>query len=423
MAQNPSEIQAHPERDVLLIKTLIVLYLGSFSCEYFKAIFLIQGTTVAKIYLSVIVSLLFCVIWLVTKPSPTASRSISILMILTHIWILIRIIFVSHDTNIFPYFTFINSLNAVLAFVFAATVVSRFRLELFAIKSFVVVATIVACIGLAHTAIKGIPVMGEVSTLTENHMEVGLYMLLASSCSILLFSLNKSSRFAIFNVFAILTFLGISVLSGSRASTIASMIVLGSWAFFQKNTSIRIALFIIIGLLAVGFSQQMADRVAATNTFEMSNGINVDFSTGFRFFIWWGLIQIITSDPLVFFFGLGYEAISARYNELVFFPVYVSAAHNIYLQVWAELGLVGIVLFFGVYVNLFIALVRQPSMVRNVFIPCLIATLATGMVQETFYANSASGNFTALFWFILGVILFLGIRLNESNSHLIPNRE
>ncbi len=147
-----------------------------------------------------------------------------------------------------------------------------------------------------------------------------------------------------------------------------------------------------------------------------------DIDDGSRTLMWAAAVSLFIDHP---FLGVGYGNYRFLYADFAFIPGAVPGlldAHNIYLQLLAETGVVGF-LSFLVLMGLFISLALK-SMRRHDPIPRIVAfgvlgaitgTLIHGMVD---YLFGGSPQFGALFWIILG----LGSRALTGTSGKIISR-
>ena len=166
------------------------------------------------------------------------------------------------------------------------------------------------------------------------------------------------------------------ILTGSRAALIVSM----TGFLMMIGTTIRVSLsrvLVIVALLSVGVyvmaplvPEATMDRLTGTAS-EVSSG---DWST--RKEIWHSGIRI-TMDHV--FIGVGSGAFPEALKK-----VYTKAteAHNTYLSVLTELGIVGFVLFFGIPVSVLVR-IKQLRKTEQIFCMGLLFTLALGIVSLT----------------------------------------
>ncbi|HSQ40876.1 MAG TPA: O-antigen ligase family protein [Fibrobacteraceae bacterium] len=387
-----------------LFKFLILILLALLSCDYLRIPLGSFHLLYSRIYLSSFFVPVFGLFFLFLRPTVVPRKSVVLLLSLLHLWILIRIFTVDYISLKYPLCTFLNSVSGLFALLWVAPLVVHYQLERFTLISFTGFASGISILGALHSGVAGIPEMGEVSILGENHMHIGLYMILNIGCISYLFSCYRRFRHRLLLVGALSLALLSIILSGSRAGTMAGLLVIGAWVLLNNSAKVKVIALFMIPVVFAAFQWQMKHRAAETDTFAFY-GFQVDYSLGYRFFMWYGLVQLIFSNLSVFWFGVGYESLITQFNKLVYFPVYSNAAHNIFVHVWAELGLIGFVLFFGSLAALLLNLRQSKTAIRRAFIPTLLAILLTGLMQETLYGSYASSNFNTLFWMIMGIVI------------------
>ena len=152
------------------------------------------------------------------------------------------------------------------------------------------------------------------------------------------------------------------LLTGSRGAYLLVPVQVVGFSLLTKN--IRLFLFTIISgflfalllfILNPDFVTSALDRMLlfkASNLSEVSSG---------RTMVWQGLLQIISNQPLAAVTGVGW----GTYREhLINIFGMAPAAHNYYLKVWIEVGVVGLcILLFGVanYIYKFRRMIRSSS--------------------------------------------------------------
>lgn len=161
--------------------------------------------------------------------------------------------------------------------------------------------------------------------------------------------------------------------------------------FFSKKTIVAIALFSIL----VFGNELVRERFFAA--FSLEEGSNAA-----RIGIWKEAIEIISEHPF-FGVGLGNYPLSvfpaASYRD----PFY---AHNLYLDIWAEVGVIGLVLFLGLF---FFRI--SSEMPKNFLFPGIVSAAIVFLVHSLVDS--------ALFSVHILPILLLLIAAKESHSQLL----
>jgi len=139
-----------------------------------------------------------------------------------------------------------------------------------------------------------------------------------------------------------------------------------------------------------------------------------DTSTAFRLFIWQGSLRVI-GDFWMVGIGQGIEAYSRVYPYYGLAAIYSPHSHNLFFQVFIELGIVGILTFLGLLACFFRAMV---TFIRNVtelklkvvavaMIAAVIGFLFQGIFDYVFY------NYRVLLTFYV----FLGLGIAFTKVH------
>lgn len=188
-------------------------------------------------------------------------------------------------------------------------------------------------------------------TLGPNKIISGMYSLMVSTLAIGLLSNKKTNINKTLLIFAIVINLYILLLSGSRTSYVGLLVFLAFFAFFKTSrfvffailTGFLFSFFIFTNeMLYSKIDEVINNRVITKiqNEEDLENAnvgkLYEDLGSG-RDNISLGYVNYILSNPEIIPFGLGFNNRLTR----------GIAAHNMYLTVIKELGLVGFVLYFG----------------------------------------------------------------------------
>jgi O-antigen ligase len=151
--------------------------------------------------------------------------------------------------------------------------------------------------------------------------------------------------------------------------------------------AIALVVLVLSGSFAVSYiPTKVANRLATT-------GAEVeDLSLGGRFTIWKAGVNAFVQRPLV---GYGTSGFRAAVTPELGHSTQV--AHNSFLSVLVEEGLVGFVFYSLMFVAVFLAVLSLPSLERR-FALVLLATVVTTMLPLTWEDNKAV-------WFVLAALL------------------
>lgn len=136
-------------------------------------------------------------------------------------------------------------------------------------------------------------------------------------------------------------------------------------------------------------------RHLVAGTIHSADTGTLDLSSLGRVIIWkfcWN--YYINSEILVKLFGIGISNLTnLAYSEILFNSKVFSGAHNIFLHVLLETGLVGFLLFMAYYIGILIKLFRQskndPLALAYLFIT--LSLLLSGFTQEIFWFQPVFG--------------------------------
>ena len=177
---------------------------------------------------------------------------------------------------------------------------------------------------------------------------------------------------------------------GMVAATVALMIVPLTMTKLSPGKLIAaVAMLAVSGVLAaVYIPDKIVQRLATTGT-EVE-----DLSLGGRFKLWEAGMKALTERPLT-----GYGAGFWRQAVAPWLGPNPQVAHNSYISVAVETGIVGLLLYLGMFLAVFLALMRLPSFERR-FTLVLLATLMVAMMPLSWDDQKSV-------WFVLALLLGL----------------
>lgn len=158
------------------------------------------------------------------------------------------------------------------------------------------------------------------------------------------------------------------------------------------------------------FAQARSDKFGRLFEF----GFRTSSST--RSEIWQTAVLIIKEHPLLGV-GLGnFEAVYREYIPRVAFPPLewlVVKPHNLYLNLWIEMGLLGL----GSFIYLIVLFFRQGARsldrpVTKYLLAAMIVLLVHGLVDTPYFKNDLS----VLFWVLIAIVVFLNFRDQKNLS-------
>ncbi len=177
---------------------------------------------------------------------------------------------------------------------------------------------------------------------------------------------------------------------GMVAATVALMIVPLTMTRLSPGRLIAAVVMLTVSgvLAAVYIPDKIVQRLATTGT-EVE-----DLSLGGRFKLWEAGMKALTERPLT-----GYGAGFWRKAVEPWLGPNPQVAHNSYISVVVETGIVGLLLYLGMFLAVFLALMRLPSFERR-FTLVLLATLMVAMLPLSWDDQKSV-------WFVLALLLGL----------------
>jgi O-antigen ligase len=150
-----------------------------------------------------------------------------------------------------------------------------------------------------------------------------------------------------------------------------------------------IGMLALSGALAVAYvPQKIVDRLASTST-EVE-----DLRLGGRFKLWVGGMRAFAQRPMT-----GYGTSTFRFAITPWLGDKSQVAHNSYISVLVEQGLVGFILYITMFIAVFSSVRKLPSLERR-FALVLLATLGMAMSPLTWEDRKPV-------WFILAALIGL----------------
>ncbi len=196
----------------------------------------------------------------------------------------------------------------------------------------------------------------------------------------------------------------------------------GGWLGLAIGAALFLVLmdrrFIPLGLVgAVGLLAILPDSIMARL---MSVGDLSDSSTSYRVYIWMASINMLR-DYWLCGFGTGTAAFQSVYPKYSFNAVYAPHSHNLFLQVFCENGILGLIALLGTFCSAVLTLGRTMTAAKDkrtrVQAAALMASLAgfaaQGMTDYAFYNYRV----TLMFWTVVGIAAALyNIAMKEART-------
>ncbi len=331
-------------------------------------------------------------------------------------------------------FTFVKSAQILLIyfsyilfyFVLVGTMSNRKKWQALVV-SFVLVSCLVALYGIVQnfTGINSAQswvdsdmfqsIKTRVYSTFDNPNVLGEFLVIMIPTTAALIWANKKLGHKIIYTFVILCLCACIVFTWSRGSWLGVMLAV---ALFLLVMDKRWALAGIVGIFAIPFvlgsNSAIADRILSIGNLE-------DTSTAYRVSIWQASVQLI-KDFWISGIGLGSDAFSMIYPKYALAGAnFALHSHNLFLQIWVEMGIIGIVSFFA----LIVAFIRQSFSLlvyrkRGGICATLILASAAGVLGYLFQglADNVWYNYKMLFifWIVIGLVCAGVNILKEKNA-------
>lgn len=207
-------------------------------------------------------------------------------------------------------------------------------------------------------------------------------------------------------------------LSGSRAGIgaaiigMASFLVMRHWSWIKSKKIFVLFFYLsIVILMVVGWQIVKPDWGAAANSGRISSSNNI------RWEIWKTTIKDVIPHNLVWLKGVGLGNYQNNFTELtknrVNYPEWVSpyalTPHNIFLTIWINLGLLGLIAFVWL-IYLFFKFAKNKASSYNLILVAVMATIIVqGLVDSPYWKNDLA----LMFWIILAMAFPFNKKQNE----------
>jgi len=255
----------------------------------------------------------------------------------------------------------------------------------------------------------------------------GIMMLRVLFIMLLITVMIPSFATATRRIFFTLSLLCIGLLfmfiTGERMALIlflaGSVVVLIGLVLDQKMHKAKVLLgfAFILGLfaLAISFNPEMAERSVFSIINKLSQFVDSDYGLVFR-----AAIAAWQENPIV---GSGFHTYQLACEQLGLLPQWgipCSHPHNLYLQIGAETGLIGLIIFFSMVASIYFTALAQPIQSKKWFITCLSFTILSVSFWPLIGGISILNNgVAALVW--LGVGWSLAISITTKSKTIISN--
>jgi len=150
----------------------------------------------------------------------------------------------------------------------------------------------------------------------------------------------------------------------------------------------------------------------------LSIGDTSDTSTSYRVYIWFGTIKML-KDYWLCGIGLGSDAFNMIYPRYAYASIVAPHSHNLYLQIIAENGILGIIVFLGMIVTYFKDTISAVNGRKKSILKAICVALMAGMAG--YFVQGAFDNV----WYNYRIVMmfFMYLALSQSAVNLLRKEE
>jgi len=192
------------------------------------------------------------------------------------------------------------------------------------------------------------------------------------------------------------------VFSFSRGAWLGAVGALISYGFWEKKARLKVVIALFIAGIVLLSLPSLRGRLASIAN--LSHPLTRE-----RIYIWKATWEMIKAHPLL---GIGMDNYSIVYQKYMLKGAEISnpsSAHNIFLNIWVEGGLLALFSFTGIVIITFVKgfrLIRSSSgLVRAIAIAsfsALLGILIHNQVDTTLYSMHVG----PIFWLLVGMIIY-----------------
>ena len=184
---------------------------------------------------------------------------------------------------------------------------------------------------------------------------------------------------------------------GSLVGVIAGLIFIGIiWRSSRRWVVVGLAILVIFIL-----------TIAPIRSFIFQKATLQDLSGQVRLRVWLETTTMLKEHPFLGAGLTGYRLVMEKYHQPIFskeLPLNLEIQpypHNIFLAVWAELGLPGLLVFFLIIIQFFRQGSKKFSFFSLLIMGVMVCILVHGLVDTPYFKNDLS----VIFWLFIGMML------------------
>lgn len=231
-----------------------------------------------------------------------------------------------------------------------------------------------------------------VGTVGWDHAYVGLQLIMATALRLSL----RGSRQSISDAVYILLAMAGVFLSGSRSAMAGVLLLVGLLAVRRPGMVVTMGVLTVMALIAAGgLIQNSEDSLAALleRQLSLTRPLESGNLSG-RQYIWEDRVDSLRSNPVSWIIGSGLGTGSETSQT----------AHCLYLHIFTETGMIGLIVFGVVFAKLINTLRKSERDAKPVYL-ATFGFLLTAMTQETFYPVAYLGHFMGFYFCSVAIAL------------------
>ena len=232
---------------------------------------------------------------------------------------------------------------------------------------------------------------------------IGSLAIIGLFLSILLTKMRISFR--ILNITSIIGFIVLILLSRSRTSFIALITFGLCLIIMQKNDRIKNIFYLFAGLITIYVIitkiPMVTERLNTLTSLE-----SAEASSG-RVEGWQKAVNYLWSEPLVILTGVGFDC----WQYSLYQNCGLANGHNLYLHIWAELGLVGGIIYIAFFIRLairffiFMQQKGEASKIGGLTFCLMLSLFVWNMTEVGLYPSITRINALHAIMFLLGLMI------------------
>jgi len=254
--------------------------------------------------------------------------------------------------------------------------------------------TAVSCFGISQHLIQG-EIRSYATLLNPNVLGSSLVLIIPIVFSLLLYTSKKAKKVGLAVSFVVMVIC--LTFTYSRASWLALVGLMIFFLMIKKRKRFIIGLVLAVISAILIFTPSTNRRLSLV--------FNFGFSIKERIYGWESALQMIHDHPLT---GIGINTFEHVYPQYQLPQAKESLvhAHNIFLEIGAEMGLPGLIALLWLFIRAFTMGWRALKKTKNVYLQSLLTgllgSLVAFVINEQFSYSWIIHNFFIFFWMLLG---------------------